>query len=112
MSTYGHVLATLIKADKPTRRAAASVMSTVKDIRENRSLNNSIAAVNENKRKMFNRAYIEIELVDSLGTIIRVLLDTGAAASGFSARALKSERHKRGRSVSTNPSNLVTAGGS
>ena len=105
-------LATLIKADKPTRRAAASVISTVKDIRETRSLNNSIAAVNENTRKLFNSAYIEIELVDSPGTIIRVLLDTGASASCFSARALKSVWHKLQRTFSPNPINLVSAGGS
>ena len=32
-------LATVIKAERPTRRAAASVVSTVKDIKESRSLN-------------------------------------------------------------------------
>ena len=51
-------LATVIKADKPTRRAAASIISTVKDIRESRSLNNSIAAVNENTRKLFEQQCI------------------------------------------------------
>jgi hypothetical protein len=112
MSANDHELATVIKADKPTRRAAASVISTVKDIRENRSLNNSIAAVNENTRKLFNSAYIEIELVDSPGVIIRVLLDTGASASCFSARALKSVWHKLQRTFSANPINLVSAGGS
>ena len=82
-------LATLIKAEKSTRRAAASVISTVKDIKETRNLNSSIATVNESTRQLFNSAYIEIELVGSPGTIIRVLLDTGASASCFSARALK-----------------------
>ena len=105
-------LATLIKADKPTRRAASSAISTVKDIKRNRSLNNSIAAVNENVRKLFNSAYIEIELVDSPGTIIRVLLDTGASASCFSARALRSVWHKIKRTVSSKPMNLVSAEGS
>ena len=47
-------LATLIKTEKPTRRAAASMISTVKDIRETRSLHSFIAAVNENTLKLFN----------------------------------------------------------
>ena len=83
-------LATMIKAEKLTRKAAASVISTVRDIKRNRSLNNSIAAVNENTRKLFNSAYIEIELVDGPSVIIRVVLGTGASASCFSARALES----------------------
>ena len=49
-------LATLVKAEKSTRRAASSALSTVNDIRETRSLNSSIAAVNENTRKLFNGA--------------------------------------------------------
>ena len=102
-------LATLIKAEKPTRRAAASVVSTVKDIRQTRSLNSSIAAVNENTRRLFNSAYIEIELVDSPGVIIGVLLDTNASPS---ARALKSVWHKLKRTFSANPINLISAGGS
>ena len=78
-------LATLIKAEKPTRRAATSAISPVKDIKETRSMNSPIAAVNENTRRLFNSAYIEIELVDSPGIVIRVLPDTGASASCFSA---------------------------
>ena len=105
-------LATLIKADKPARRAASSAISTVKDINQTRNLNNSIATVNENVRKLFNSAYIEIELVDSPGAIIRVLLDTGASASCFSARALKSVWHKIKRTMSAKPMNLVSAKGS
>ena len=109
-------LATLIKAEKPTRRAATSAISTIKDIGETRSRNRSIAAlnaaVNESTRRLFNSAYIEIELVDSPGTIIRVLLDTGASASCFSARALKSVWHKLQRTFSPNPINLVSARGS
>ena len=113
----GHVLvvmclATLIKAEKPTKKAAASISATVSDIVQTRSLNNSIAAVNENTRKLFNSAYIEMELIDSPGTIIRVLLDTGASASCFSARALRCVWHKLRRTISTNLVNLVLAEGS
>ena len=86
-------LATLIKADKPTRKAAVSVVSKVNDIRETRSLNNSIATINEGTRRLFNNAYIEVELVDNSGAIIRVLLDTGASASCSSPQALKSVWH-------------------
>ena len=86
-------LATLIKADKPTRKATVSFVSKVNDIRETRSLNNSIATMNERTRRRFSSAYIEIELVDHSGAIIRVLLDTGALASCFSPRALKSVWH-------------------
>ena len=105
-------LATLIKAEEPTRRSATSVISTVKDIRETRSLNRSIATVNESTRRLFKIAYIEIELVDSPGAIIRVLLDTGASASCFSARAMKSVWHKLQRTFSPNPINHVSVGGS
>ena len=96
-------LATVIKAEKPTRRAAASVVSTVKDIKESRSLNNSIAAVNENTRRLFNSAYIEIELVDSPRVIIRVLLDTGASSSCFSARDLDKLEYKLSKSPMLEP---------
>jgi hypothetical protein len=83
------------------------VVSIVKDIRRTRNLNSSIAAVNENTRRLFNSAYIEIELVDSPGVIIRVLLDTGASTSCFSARALKSVWHKLKRAFSANLINLI-----
>ena len=86
-------LATMIKAEKPTRRTAASVISTVRDIKQNRSLNNPIGVVNENTRKLFNSVYNETKLVNSPGVIIRALLDTGASVSCFSARALKSVWH-------------------
>ena len=109
-------LATLIKAEKPTRRAATTAISTLENIRETRIRNRSTAtlnaAVNESTRKLFNSAYIEIELVDSPSTIIRVLLATGASASCFSARALKSVWNELQRTFSPNPINLVSAGGS
>ena len=37
------------------------------------------AAVNEKILKQFNSTYVEIELVDNPGTIVRALLDSGAA---------------------------------
>ena len=104
-------LATMIKTEKPTCRAAASVISTVKDNKQNRSLNRS---VNENTRKLFvNEQCVHwIELVDSPGVIIRVLLDTGASASCFSARALKSLWNKFQHTFSANLVKLISAEGS
>jgi len=52
------------------------------------------AAVNEKTLKQFNSTYIEVELVDDPGTVIRVLLDSGAALSVFSLRAVKRVWHK------------------
>ena len=51
-------LATLIKAEKPTRRAATAAISTVANIKETRTRNRSTAALNatvdESTRKLFN----------------------------------------------------------
>ena len=47
------------------------------------------AAVNEQILKQFNNTYVEIELVDSPGTIVTALLDSGAALSVFSLRSVK-----------------------
>ena len=47
------------------------------------------AAVNEKILRQFNSTYVEIELVDNPGTIVRALLDSVAALSVFSLRSVK-----------------------
>ena len=57
------------------------------------------AAVNENTLKQFNGTYVEIELVDNPGTIVRALLDSGAALSVFSLRSVKRMWHRMKRTL-------------
>ena len=57
------------------------------------------AAVNEKILKQFNSTYVEIELVDNPGTIVRALLDSGAALSVFSLRSVKRVWHKMKRTL-------------
>ena len=47
------------------------------------------ATVNDTLRKQFNSTYVEVELVDNPGVIVRVLLDSGAALSVMSFRSVK-----------------------
>ena len=51
------------------------------------------AAVNENILKQINSTYVKNELVDNAGTIVRALLDSGAALSVFSLRSVKRVWH-------------------
>ena len=53
-----------------------------------------IARISAIKEKAFNAAYVEIELVDEPGRIIKVLLDLGASCSVFSKRSLAGIYHK------------------
>ena len=62
------------------------------DIRKKR-IKKLIAAQAAADTKTFNSAYVEIELVDDPGRIIKVLLDLGASCSVFSKRSLKGVYH-------------------
>ena len=57
------------------------------------------AAANENILKPFNSTYVEIELVDNPGTIVRALLNSGAALSVFSLRSVKRVWHGMKRTL-------------
>ena len=57
------------------------------------------AAVNENILKQVNSTYVEIELIDNLGTIVRALIDSGAALSVFSLRSVKRVWHSMKRTL-------------
>lgn len=57
------------------------------------------AAVNAKVLKQFNITYIEVELVDDPGTIIRGLLDSGAALPVFSLRSLRRVWHTMKRTL-------------
>ena len=50
--------------------------------------------INAVKEKQFNAAYVEIELVDEPGRLVKVLLDLGASCSVFSKRSLQGIYHK------------------
>ena len=57
------------------------------------------AAVNEKILKQFNSTYVEIELVDNPGTIIRALLDSEASLSVFSLQSVKKVWHTMKRTL-------------
>ena len=65
----------LVLAEKPARATASKTRQVVAAVSNNR------IAANRDKEtaKLFNSTYVEIELVDDPGVIIRVLLDSGAA---------------------------------
>ena len=50
------------------------------------------AAVNEQILKQFNSTYVEIELVDNPGTIVRALLDSGATLTVSIFTAINEKR--------------------
>ena len=57
------------------------------------------AAMNEEVLKQFNNTYVGIELVDNPGTIVRALLDSGAALSVFSLRSVRRVWHTMKRTL-------------
>ena len=67
---------------------------TVQTLRAQRRKTKLIAAQAAEQEKQFNSAFIEIELVDEPGRIIRVLVDLGASCSVFSKRALRGVFHQ------------------
>jgi hypothetical protein len=69
--------------------------------------NNRIAANRDKETAM----YVEIELIDDPGVIIRVLLDSGAATSVMSSKQLRRIWHKLKREYNGKRSNLISGGG-
>jgi hypothetical protein len=74
-----------------------SWIGTGSDFRKQR-IKKLIAAQAVLDTKTFNSAYVEIELVDDPGRIIKVLLDLGASCSVFSKRSLRGVYHSLIRS--------------
>ena len=83
-------IATLVLVEKPARATASKTRQVAA------AVSNSRIAANRDKEtaKLFNSTYVEIELIDDPGVIIRVLLDSGAATSVMSSRQLKHIWHK------------------
>jgi uncharacterized protein YigA (DUF484 family) len=77
------------RAARKSAKTAKSTLSYVANIRQHRAEAKLQAAVNDTLRKQFNSTYVEVELIDNPGVIMRVLLDSGAALSVFSLRAVK-----------------------
>jgi hypothetical protein len=98
---------TLVLAEKPARATASKTRQVVAAVSNNR------VAANRNKEtaKLFNSTYVEIELIDDPGVIIRVLLDSGAATSVMSSKQLRHIWHKLKRKYTGKKSNLISAGG-
>ena len=67
--------------------------STEKQLRQQK-IKKLIAAQAVEDAKAFSSAYVEIELVDEPGRIIKVLLDLGASCSVLSRRSLRGVYHK------------------
>ena len=66
--------------------------------RQRRAAAAQLTEQNEKIRETFSSTYVEVELVDNPGVLIRVLLDSGAALSVFSktsteARVVQSQAH-------------------
>ena len=61
---------------------------------DQKRLTKLIAAQAAKQEQQFNSAYVEIELVDEPGRVIKVLLDLGASCSVFSKRSLNGIFHK------------------
>ena len=83
-------IATLVLVEKPARATASKTRQVAAAVSNNR------IAANRDKEtaKLFNSTYVEIELIDDPGVIIRVLLDSGAATSVMSSRQLRHIWHK------------------
>ena len=98
---------TLVLAEKPARATASKTRQVVAAVSNNR------IAANRDKEtaKLFNSTYVEIELIDDPGVIIRVLLDSGAATSVMSSKQLRHIWHKLKRKYTGKKSNLISAGG-
>ena len=64
-------------------------MRYVAATRKRRAAAAQLREQNEKIRETFSSTYVEVELVDNLGVLIRVLLDSGATLSVFSKRALR-----------------------
>ena len=100
----------VVQSEKPARRTATVVADKARKLKSNICALKANSKENDLVKEKFNSTYIEIELVDMPGVIIRVLLDSGAAASVFSKRALRKVWHKL-KLVVGKGSNLISAGG-
>ena len=100
-------IATLVLVEKPARATASKTRQVAA------AVSNSRIAANRDKEtaKLFNSTYVEIELIDDPGVIIRVLLDSGAATSVMSSKQLRHIWHKLKREYTGKKSNLISAGG-
>ena len=98
-------IATLVLAEKSTKATASKVKRVVSAV----STNRIAASERKDIEKLFNSTYVEIELIDDPGVIIRVLLDSGAATSVMSSKQLRHIWHKLKRKWKK--SNLISAGG-
>ena len=99
-------IATMVLAEKPAKATASKVKRVVAAVGSNRVA----ASRHKEIAKLFNSTYVEIELIDDPGVIIRVLLDSGAATSVMSSKQLRHIWHKLKRTVGKQ-SNLISAGG-
>jgi hypothetical protein len=96
-----------VLVEKPARATASKTRQVSAAVSNNR------IAANRDKEtaNLFNITYVEIELIDDPGVIIRVLLDSGAATSVMSSRQLRHIWHKLKREYTGRKSNLISAGG-
>ena len=108
VTTVYMVTRLILKSNTMAVRSVRKGVNYVKGTKQRRVQ----AAVNEKILKQFNITYIEIELVDNPGTIVRALLDSGAALSIFSLRSLKRVWHRMKRTLrQTVAGNSMTAAG-
>ena len=98
---------------KVTTRAARASAKYIAATRQRRAAATELTEQNEKIRETFSSTYVEVELVDNPGVLIRVLLDSGAALSVFSKRALRhvwyKVKHKLKKSLVGD--SMVAAGG-
>ena len=100
-------IAALVLVEKPARATASKTRQVAAAVSNNR-----IAANRDNETaKLFNSTYVEIELLDDPGAIIRALLGSGAAASVMSSKQLRHAWHKPKRKYIGKKFNLISAGG-
>ena len=74
---------------KVTTRAARASAMYIAAIRQRRAAATELTEQNEKIKETFSSTYVEVELIDNPGVLIRVVLDLGAALSVFSKRALR-----------------------
>jgi len=98
-------IGTLVLTEKSAKATASKVKQVVSAVGTSRIA----ASEQKNIEKLFNSTYVEIELIDDPGVIIRVLLDSGAATSVMSSKQLRHIWHKLKRKYKK--SNLISAGG-